>query len=346
MQRRFAAKSPIESPANEQIKYINNGNARYQMDPNSRKLYRTNNNNNNNSPPYPVQGFSMKSPPKPKAKSGCVWYFLDHFKRMNMELGEITVNDISGLPCYKLKLMGFVKWTDMLYFPLKNFRATHLNKAALGYPNDGASFDLPLNCSLPPLGGQDFNPNTNDRLILPVRPKAQQIFNEQIIVAVDCGFLNLNLLSDGYSLALNSISLHLDPDTEQRPNENVLFASRSSRYNPLLKMPIDYKYECFDRVVLEGNSSIQLFLERFELERSSSLYHLDDKIQSRFQEPLQWEPRLKETPSVMESQYATNSYNSKQRNSLNYDKTFNARYATMKRDASLFGEYLEVELNQ
>lgn len=192
--------------------------------------------------------FELTNPQQP----ACYWWSLAKFLTLSIKSGDVTLKDIRGEPCYRIKIKGFLRHGSDKFFPLSNFKATPNNRVVLERPNDGAGFSGPLNCSLP----AHFEGDTS----LNVKPKQLQSFSEGITLALDCGYLVLNLHSDGFFLALDSISFYIDPSSP-------LFTSLSSKFSPLFVMPIDFKYECSDRVILTGNNSVQLFLESFSLER-------------------------------------------------------------------------------
>lgn len=194
----------------------------------------------------------------------CSYMRLEDFKRVNIELGDVTVSDAQGRPCYRLKLGGFLRRNSTLYFPLENFRSTLSNHII---SRDGAPFRSPLNCSILEEDG--------GRLHLDVRPRMLPAFLEELTISVDCGYIVLRLRSSRDFLLLESIAFYVHTMRHDRSSAlELVYKSKSSVSSPLFIMPIGYKYECLNRIVLMGiplgNTSTQLYLERFELQRLSS----------------------------------------------------------------------------
>lgn len=216
----------------------------------------------------------------------CDWMRLQDFKNVSLETGELIVRDDEEQPCYLLSVRGFIKLNENGYFPLSNFQFHHprLHRFILtGSPSDGASVRTPylLNCSV--LTSDGSVPSSNMRYSPLLRLTFP--FKEEIIIRVKCGYLVLQIHGDGFHLTLNSLSFYQDPTVRrtqerdrnsknsreilpQMESEHLVFSSEPvSAASPLLMIPLTSRFTCQNRVVLSGNNSVQLVLDKFELQR-------------------------------------------------------------------------------
>lgn len=215
---------------------------------------------------------------------------LRDFKNVSLDVGELIVRDEDEQPCYLLSMRGFIRLNENAYFPLGSFQSHPLlhRFILLGSPSDGASSvqrSSYLNCSLLTSEGDAPSPNLRYapllRLTIP--------FKEEIIVRVKCGYLVLQIHGDGFHLTLDSLSFYQDPDVFSNNNNNshfqpldvpqratnpqiesehqVFSSEPVNVVSPLLMMPLTSRYTCQNRVVLTGNNSVQLVLDKFELQR-------------------------------------------------------------------------------
>lgn len=219
-------------------------------------------------------------------KTNCNWMPLHGFKNVSLETGELIVRDEDEQPCYLISMRGFIKFNEDAYFPLSNFQVhPQLHKVILmGRPSDGASVrSAYLNCSLPTSNSGVSSSSLRYSPLL----KLTFPFREEIVIRVSCGYLVLQIHGDGFRLNLDSLSIYQDPSVAQEPgrkrtheivpvhlassteSEHLIFSSElaSSVAAPLLSLPLTSRYVCQNRVVLTGNNSIQLELDRFELQR-------------------------------------------------------------------------------
>lgn len=163
---------------------------------------------------------------------------------------------------------------------------------------------LVLNCSLANSNSNEQASNGGGpvaRVSLMSAQRANRVFAEEITIQVSCGYLVLRLRGNGTYLVLVGIAFYQDGDAvasrtttalrrqQQAPppqkqinptpsmrSEHLVFStwpqaeSGANQELPLIFMPSYSRYFCQSRVVLTGNNSVQLVLERFELMRLAS----------------------------------------------------------------------------
>lgn len=206
----------------------------------------------------------------------CQWMSLQEFKNVSLVTGELIIRDGEGEPRYILTLRGSIKKDDDSYFPLNKFQVhPEASLVTIGRSgSSGSSVKLPGNCSTNLKSGN---------LLLQQRP--DRSFEEKITLLVECGYLVLQMQSNGMYLVLKSISFYRNLDAVSpvslsgRKNrtllrtiplmqsEHLVFSNEGTQNYPLLKLPLTSRYTCLDRIVLTGKNSVQLELNRFELQR-------------------------------------------------------------------------------
>lgn len=245
------------------------------------------------------QGYFFKSTPY----GSCGWMSLQDFKKVSLDNGETIIRDSQDQPSYILSMRAYLMWNNSAYIPLNNLKVLS-SIIKFDGPNDGASVQsLPLNCSFVvndnAPGQASSNNNAFTSLLVPIQNQNRP-FKEEIIILVDCGYLVLETYGDGAFLSLNTISFHqnIKPpsvineersgksfiDTESQghlvfsssSSNNSSTPSSSSNNVPLLTIPLISRYICENRVILNGSQSIQLVLDRFELQRLT--YPIETKL--------------------------------------------------------------------
>lgn len=231
----------------------------------------------------------------------CRWISLKEIQRVNFDTGELIIRDASDQPCYIMSLRAFIKFNDDAYFPLRNFRPhpkgaykiEHSNQTS--EPATGDPYKMPLNCSLP-------EASTSLLIAYDRRPSDYYLFREELTVQLNCGYLVFKMKLDYlYQLQLEAISFFQGGD-ENSPHqtrrataakaavqkatsnkstgqiwlkatpmraEQLIFTTNTSNPDPtpLVSMPLHSRYICNNRIVLTGNNSIQLIIDRFEFNR-------------------------------------------------------------------------------
>lgn len=130
--------------------------------------------------------------------------------------------------------------------------------------------------------------------LIPVQ-RAIPSFKEEITILVDCGYLVLQTRGDNSHISLDTLSFYQHAAVSQPTGshgqsplgsskivsdsaswriktpsmqlEHLVFSTQGTHGYPLLTVPLISRYICQNRVVLTGNNSTQLVLDRFELQR-------------------------------------------------------------------------------
>lgn len=224
---------------------------------------------------------NIQSPPEDPfrlsdTKSGvCSWMTLDEFKNVSLDTIEIIIKDTEEQPCYILTMRAHLRLNDTKFVPLNKFRSYHYYKAFYHNPNDGASVQALINCSLSTTG--------EDGATGPL--KTNTPLREEITIAIECGYVVLNLRSQGSSLRLDDLSFYqsvVTPGTQmpfvktnrgiartipQLTPEHLVFTTRDTGSSPLIVTPLVSRFVCHNRVVLKGNNSVEFVSDRLELVR-------------------------------------------------------------------------------
>lgn len=239
----------------------------------------------------------------PSAADGCCdWMPLNDLQRVSFDTGEVVVRNSEDQPTYILTISGFIKQNQSSYFPLKNFRP-HPFGSKIMFENldDNTSEPLALDCFMPSSRATGMT-----SMYLMPSQKAYSSFKEEITILVECGYLELHIRGNGSYLSLERLSFYRDADhhhnmpqqqqqqpTEPYPRSNgnnnkqptqklpirikppsswnhpehLVFSTYGTHNSPLLTIPLISRYKCLNRITLTGNNSVQLNLDRFDLQR-------------------------------------------------------------------------------
>lgn len=242
--------------------------------------------------PRAIRLQQQQAPPRPQqvALAGsnyaaeCRWLTLREFSAISLNNEELLARDSSGQPAYLVNMIAYVKSNEANFIPLRNFRAPARAGVFRWWhrPRQWASQSAErrvsalaqLNCSVPSGGTASA---TLASLALSPNARAEQLL-EQLTIQVDCGYLVLDLLADpaasGAQLELISISFYQNwggnVTTLASPfdwRKHMVFTSNN--LGPLIRMPQFSRYICAHRIELasQGQASVRLVLERFELQR-------------------------------------------------------------------------------
>lgn len=216
-----------------------------------------------------------------KQSKFCQWMTLDEFKNVSLDTIEVIINDMSGNACYILTIRAYLKKGDANYFPVNKFKFYHYDKAYYTNPSDGANLRSLNNCSL--------TSTSEDGATGPLRTITP--FQEEITISVDCGYLLLKFVSQGFYLKLVNISFYQNPELPEinrfpyksmksdkgfsrsipkMSQELLVFSPKNTNItqnNPLLIAPLVSRFVCQNRVVLDGFNEVKLVTDRFELLR-------------------------------------------------------------------------------
>lgn len=208
----------------------------------------------------------------------CQWMTLNEFKNVSLDTIEVIIKDMHGNACYILTMRAYLRRGDTDYFPMKNFKFYHYDRASYTNPSDGANLRSFNNCSL--------TSTSEDGSTGPLRMIAP--FQEEITISVDCGYILLKLVSQGFYLKLENISVYQDLEPpETRPAiqkrigkgfsrsiprisaDDLVFSPKNTTglNNPLLIVPLVSRFVCQNRVILDGFNQVKLVTDRFELLR-------------------------------------------------------------------------------
>lgn len=226
-----------------------------------------------------TNGIRLKSAPKLHA-GRCGWMSLKEFQNISLETSDINIRDSSGQPCYIFSLKAYIQWNDTKYSPLSNFKSLPAaSKLILDSPSGGAGGErLPLNCLI----AATHNASTPN-VFTPLH-RVWRSFREELVLFNECGYLVLKVSAHGLYLNLDSLAFYQNDDEpvtakvtnrgqvskiilQQMRSEHLVFSTEGTQHSPLLKMPLQARYLCQNRIVLTGNNSVQLVLDRFELQR-------------------------------------------------------------------------------
>jgi len=204
-------------------------------------------------------------------------------------MSELIICNGRGRSCYSLTMQAFIRWTEDDYIPLNNFKAySNAGGVVLEKPHDGISARPSTNClsTKPAHNGTVTGLNSRSS-------SWKANFREELVIFVDCGYLILQLVTDGSFLTLEAISFYQRADiasqidmaegdprdalpvVPSRRPEHLVFTSKGSKNYPLFTIPLTSRYVCRNRIELVANNSIQLVLDRFELQRLSYLSAMD-----------------------------------------------------------------------
>lgn len=214
------------------------------------------------------------------SRQSCQWMTLNEFKNVSLDTMEVIIKDLQENICFILTMRAYLKKDEFNYFPVNKLESYQYDKNFYTIPSDGANIQSPKNCSLTSISGDGATGLL--RTIVP--------FQEEIIISVECGYLILKFVSQGYYLKLENISFYQNSrkpenarSSNQRSNpqlrgvsrsipkmshEHLVFSPKNTSQNlPLLITPLVSRFVCQNRVVLDGFNEVQFVTDRFELSR-------------------------------------------------------------------------------
>lgn len=242
--------------------------------------------------PQGIQGY-------PTNRKICNWLTMLEIRNLSFDTADVVIRDSYERPCYFVSMKAYVNFNGDFYFPLRNLRPHPKGSYRIHFDKGPERLDkdkqhLVLNCSFP-----DNSEKAITSVSLMSAKRANRAFTEEIVIQVECGYLMLQLRVDGTYLALQRISFYQEdnmsiPDRmadaefdaagrivqksrKERPWtdlnlfwQRLVFTSTNGTdksSNPLIVMPAFSRYLCQNRIVLTGNNSVQMVIERFELQR-------------------------------------------------------------------------------
>lgn len=213
------------------------------------------------------------------SRQSCQWMTLDEFKNVSLDTVEVIIKDKQENACYILTIRAYLKKDEFTYFPVNKYKTYHYDKNFYTIPSDGANNRFPTNCSLTSISGDGATGPL--RTVIP--------FQEEITISVECGYLILKFVSQGYYLKLETLSFYQNSGNSEthspnqrsnyqdrgfyrsKPkmsNEHLVFSPKNTSQNPpLLITPLVSRFVCQNRVVLNGFNEVQFVTDKFELLR-------------------------------------------------------------------------------